>query len=456
MFKVSVIMPCLNVEKYISNCLDSVVNQTLKDIEIIVVDAGSTDNTLNIIKEFKSKDERIKLINSDKKSYGYQMNIAANIAQGEYIGIVETDDYIEKNAFDMLYREIVNTDADYIKGKAIAFFDQGNFKFQREYKTCLDWDIKNKVVVNPKRYPWLFISDNFIWNGLYRREYFQKFKFLESPGAAFQDIGVLFKLISNSEKAIYLNKIVYYYRQGDMLASSYNHKSLNFVKNEYSALENLLENLSEGWRYIFYRKMAHHLLNRFDYMSCEGVFWTEASESIIWLKKKLNYAIDNKILSKSNFSEYDWEGLKIFLNEGGYSLFQYYQNSLDYHTKITMNTIEQFKNREWIIFGCGAWGKAIGSIFRMFNIKVNAFCDNSSKKQGTKIYDLEILSPNEAVKTYKQTHFFISNKSHKYEIQQQLLKLGVNQERIFAKDISEEIYKNPTTLRSLYKESLKI
>ena len=92
--KVSVIMPSLNVVSYIRECIESVVNQTLKDIEIICVDAGSTDGTLEVLEEYTAKDNRIKLLHSDKKSYGYQMNMGIDAATGEYIGIVETDDYI--------------------------------------------------------------------------------------------------------------------------------------------------------------------------------------------------------------------------------------------------------------------------------------------------------------------------------------------------------------------------
>ena len=92
--KVSVIMPSLNVGKYIRESLTSVCNQTLKEIEIICVDAGSTDGTLEIIKEFAASDKRIKVIHSDKKSYGYQMNVGIHEAQGDYIGIVETDDAV--------------------------------------------------------------------------------------------------------------------------------------------------------------------------------------------------------------------------------------------------------------------------------------------------------------------------------------------------------------------------
>ena len=93
--KVSIIMPSLNVANYISECMDSVINQTLSDIEILCIDAGSTDGTLDILRDYESKDNRIKVIVSSMKSYGHQVNMGLDMAKGEYIGIVETDDYIE-------------------------------------------------------------------------------------------------------------------------------------------------------------------------------------------------------------------------------------------------------------------------------------------------------------------------------------------------------------------------
>lgn len=102
MAKVSVILPSLNVGKYIGQCLESVVKQTLKDIEIICVDAGSTDGTLETINEYVERDSRVKLIVSDKKSYGYQMNLGISAATGTYIGIVETDDFVSENMYEDL------------------------------------------------------------------------------------------------------------------------------------------------------------------------------------------------------------------------------------------------------------------------------------------------------------------------------------------------------------------
>ena len=93
---VTVIMPSLNVCDYIEKAVRSVMEQTLENIEILCVDAGSTDGTLEILQALAKEDSRIQIINSQIKSYGYQLNLAISLAKGEYIGVVETDDYIEK------------------------------------------------------------------------------------------------------------------------------------------------------------------------------------------------------------------------------------------------------------------------------------------------------------------------------------------------------------------------
>ena len=92
--KLTVILPSLNVSAYIRECLESVMGQTMTDMEILCIDAGSTDGTCEIISEYTARDSRIRLIHSDRKSYGYQINLGISLARGEYLGIVETDDCI--------------------------------------------------------------------------------------------------------------------------------------------------------------------------------------------------------------------------------------------------------------------------------------------------------------------------------------------------------------------------
>ena len=101
--KVSIVIPTYNVEQYLKECLDSVINQTLKDIEIICVDDGSTDNSGKILDEYAAKDSRIKVIHKENGGYGKAMNVGIDNATGEYIGIVEPDDYIEFDMYETLY-----------------------------------------------------------------------------------------------------------------------------------------------------------------------------------------------------------------------------------------------------------------------------------------------------------------------------------------------------------------
>ena len=119
--KVSVVLPIYNVEQYLRECLDTVVNQTLKDIEIICVNDGSTDNSLKIIKEFAEKDSRIKIIDKDNSGYGHSMNVGIDAATGEYLGIVEPDDFVSLNMFEELAAVADRVKADIVKADFYRF-----------------------------------------------------------------------------------------------------------------------------------------------------------------------------------------------------------------------------------------------------------------------------------------------------------------------------------------------
>ena len=112
MVKVSVIVPAYNVEGYINDCLESLVNQTLKEIEIIVVNDGSTDRTSEIISKFSAKDSRMKIINQENQGLSAARNNGMQQATGEYIGFVDSDDYIDLDFYEKLYEAAKTNDAD--------------------------------------------------------------------------------------------------------------------------------------------------------------------------------------------------------------------------------------------------------------------------------------------------------------------------------------------------------
>ena len=122
--EISVIMPSYNVKAFIRESVCSVLDQTMRDIEVLCIDAGSGDGTWEILQELSKKDRRICLYQSDIKSYGYQINMGIRLAKGDYIAVVETDDYIDPGMYEKLFGTAKKYDCDYVKSDYIAYWTQ--------------------------------------------------------------------------------------------------------------------------------------------------------------------------------------------------------------------------------------------------------------------------------------------------------------------------------------------
>ena len=244
---VSVIMPSLNVGKYIKKCLDSVRAQSLENIEIICVDAGSDDGTLEYIKECAECDSRIKMIISDRKSYGYQMNLGLDAAAGDYIGIVETDDYADRNMFADLYGRALKDDADVIKS---AFWFYYSMPKERNIKYKLPKDLVSRGIFSPAdditdplMLAKLFNIKPSIWSGIYKRAFLEKnnIRFNESAGASFQDSGFNFKVWACADRAVLVNDAYLHYRQDNENSSVNSHAKAFCICDEYADIGRYIE-----------------------------------------------------------------------------------------------------------------------------------------------------------------------------------------------------------------------
>lgn len=142
--KISVIVPVYNSEKYLSDCIDSILNQTLKEIELILINDGSTDNSLQICKKKAAKDKRIKIISKKNEGQGYARNIGIDRAKGEFIAFVDSDDYIDKEAYEKMYEACKKYHADYC---VTPFSLKGDFK-KNEIKIFDGKEIKNKILID--------------------------------------------------------------------------------------------------------------------------------------------------------------------------------------------------------------------------------------------------------------------------------------------------------------------
>lgn len=315
--KVSVLVPIYNVEKYLRQCLESVVSQTLEEIEIICLNDGSTDGSLEIIQEFQKKDPRIVLVDKKNSGYGDSMNLGLKKARGEYIGIVESDDYIDDDAFEKLYRYAKLYDVDVVR--ANYYFNKGG----KDKKNLYIDPLNAGRVVDPARQTWIFYQAPAIWSAIYRREFLDKngIEFLPTPGASYQDTGFNFKVWASTHRAFFTTEAFLHYRI-DNEASSVNNpgKVMNIVY-EYTEIEKFLrekglfkelgpvmEIAKFGGYYWNILRLKTNLLPDFlkvvkdEYTKAreEGLLYKEYSTSEAqW--KMMNYIIDHSVTSSVKY-----------------------------------------------------------------------------------------------------------------------------------------------------------
>ena len=234
--KISILVPIYNVEKYLRQCLDSLVNQTLKDIEIICLNDGSTDSSPDMIKEYAKNDSRIIIVNQKNSGYGDSMNKGLKKASGEYIGIVESDDFIELNAFERLYGLAKKFGADVARSNYFHFKDGNNTKY--DYVDTHD----TGRLIDPASRTWIFYQAPAIWSAIYKRSFIEEHKidFLPTPGASYQDTGFNFKVWASTHKAVFTDEAFLHYRLDNESSSVNNPGKVYNVCKEYAEIEDYL------------------------------------------------------------------------------------------------------------------------------------------------------------------------------------------------------------------------
>lgn len=251
--KVSIIIPIYNVEKYLKECLDSVINQTLSDIEIICVNDGSTDSCGQILEEYRLKDNRIRVITKENSGYGISMNKGLDIATGEYVGIVESDDFVKNTMFEDLYAIAVENDADIVKSD---YFYYTTVSQQARKAGKISRLISNKVL-NVKKYPQILKLQPSIWSAIYRRDLLNKnnIRFLETAGASYQDTAFSFKALSLAERFVLTNKAYLYYRQDNENSSVHSKDKVYMVCQEFDTITEFLNQNPETKKYVNTQKL---------------------------------------------------------------------------------------------------------------------------------------------------------------------------------------------------------
>lgn len=240
--KVSIIVPIYNVEMYLVEALDSLQRQTLHDIEIICVNDGSKDNSLEIMKRYAEKDDRFIIIDKENGGYGKAMNVGLDKATGEYIGILEPDDYVPLNMYEDLYKVAKENDLDFVKADFYRFTTDEKTEDKHMVYNHLDRTHENyNVVLCPREKPHVtkFIMNT--WSGIYKRSFIEEYhiRHNETPGASFQDNGFFWQTFMYAKRAMFLDK-PYYCNRRDNPNSSVNSKEKVYCMNiEYDHIRDI-------------------------------------------------------------------------------------------------------------------------------------------------------------------------------------------------------------------------
>ncbi len=433
--KVTVVVPSFNVGPYIGQCLDSILNQTLSEIEVIVVDANSSDGTREKIIEYMNMDNRVILVDDFKKSTGYAKNVAIDMAKAPYYAIVESDDYIEPDMLEKLYNKAEETGVDFVKANFSTFLGEGRTRYDFPKTVAANPDDYEKIL-NPKKHPDCFKWIMFEWLGLYRVSFLREkgIRHNETPGAAFQDTGFWFLSFANADSIYLMKEHFYHYRCDNPYASVKDSKKALNICVEYDFIYKELKEKSVAWedvkseycRDFFYDNYV--VFNRID---------EELKPKLVSEMRRVLLGIFDESIDKSIFDEEELEKIKILLESE--TAFLEAESSIDSERlENERKLIEKVSSgRDLLVYGAGSYGTNLQYFLQSKGYDIKAFIDGDLKKQGTLLNGKDVISLESARARYNDALIIVTNKNHAEEIHSFLSGQGITEKDIYDCDISK-------------------
>lgn len=267
MIKLSIIVPVYNVAEYLERCLNSLINQTLNEIEIICVNDGSTDNSLCILEKFAGLDKRIKIINQKNKGLSGARNTGIKLVQGEYFGFLDSDDWVDLDYFEKLYKRAKNCDADISLGD---FIRKGKFKHKIRLKLNKEEEF---VGDNEKFYGSQFYHFPCVWNKIYKTSKFNDLRFIE--GIYFEDGPYTIQALHRANKVVTCcNTYLYYFVNPNSIVKTLNKKKEQDMYNSSKFILNYIkDNMQIQDKRIYYETFAQKLWRIKLYSTVENLYY---------------------------------------------------------------------------------------------------------------------------------------------------------------------------------------
>lgn len=243
--KVSIIVPIYNVEKYLDRCMQSLLRQTLKEIEIILVDDGSPDRCPQMCDEYARMDARVKVIHKENAGLGFARNSGLDIARGEYIAFVDSDDYVERSMYEDLYREAVKSDADVVFAGFKTETQPGIWRDSNEVSQRTEWNgegVEEFMLDMIACAPYVKQERKYqmsVWHSIYRTSIIREknLRFLSERDVASEDLPFQVDFLQCTKKVVYLPESYYYYcLNGTSLTASFKPEKYDSFRLLYNVL----------------------------------------------------------------------------------------------------------------------------------------------------------------------------------------------------------------------------
>lgn len=397
MAKISVIVPIYGVEKYLRECLDSIVNQTLKDIEILLIDDGGKDNCPAIIDEYAQKDSRIIPIHKPNGGYGHSCNVGLEKATGEYIAIIEPDDFIDLNMFEDLYDLAKKNNADVVKSSFYDFYDTEKYKAHKKK----NWnDLYNipKTSFKISECPYFLYFHPSIWSCIYRRDFLNQndIRFIEAPGAGWTDNPFQVQTLCLAQKIVYTDEAYYHWRKINLKEA----KDLKDITIPYKRSKEIHDWLQKNninneniLACLYKREFAYmHLLNA---ASAGKNILQRAKENkniISLMNEKILYT--NKNIKKNEIKFYNSVKNSDLLNILKRDFIYYISFFINIIVElIYISILKIFKNKKMALWGASIFLELFLEKYKIKNTNIIGIIDKNSTRWGKKIGDYEIFSP---------------------------------------------------------------
>jgi glycosyltransferase involved in cell wall biosynthesis len=245
----SILVPIYNVERYLGECLESIRNQSFTDFEVICINDGSTDGSRAIIDSYCDRDSRFRLIDKPNSGYGASMNLGLAAARGTYVGIVESDDFIDPTTLEILHDTAQRFDAEVVKANCYFYWSAPSPKDQLFE---LVPEAQTGRLINPQEETEIFYLKPSIWSAIYRRDFLKDndIHFLETPGASYQDSSFNFKVWVSAVRAVFLKEAYLHYRQDNETSSVNSPDKVYCVCDEYEEMAHYLDEQPEKKAYL--------------------------------------------------------------------------------------------------------------------------------------------------------------------------------------------------------------